>query len=113
MSDPFDYHAHRPIVTDAELHTLPEGLYRVAGADGDVARRTGSTAQLLARVRRTWGRMPGRVHKVYMRKDGLQVVWQWEDQMGTWPEDDPHPPPPAYPADPPDDDRWTPEEADE
>jgi hypothetical protein len=101
VSEPIDVYAHRERRTDAQLLEAPEGLYLVVDDAGELVRRVGETpARLLARVRKHWGLSPGRVVRKVMRKDGLQIVWQWEGEEGSWPEafDDGRPLPTAADA---------------
>jgi hypothetical protein len=83
-----------PLVTDADLQTLPEGLYLVAGPDGTPQRfdqrysinrddASGHDLYLLARVRQPKD-TPG-VLSVELRPDGLQIVKQYGG-FGTPPE---------------------------
>jgi hypothetical protein len=101
MTNDIDPYLDLKVVTEAELLTLPEGLYLVGDVDGQPIRREiGHPARLLARVRTAWLRTPRAMHKVLMRKDGLQIVQQWDDREGGWPEDGP-PDPPATIEPPP------------
>jgi hypothetical protein len=88
-SEPVDVHRDTPHATDAQLMTtVPEGVYLVVNAQGELVRRVGDhPARLLARVRKVWGRTPRGMVRVYMRIDSRQVLWQWEDRDGAWPED--------------------------
>lgn len=78
-----------PLATDAELATLPPGLYVACGDDGvpresemfdvyypKLDRHENGPAVLLARVRE-FGLLPDGVESITIRPDGFQIIKQW------------------------------------
>lgn len=79
-----------PLATDAELETLPPGLYVACGEDGVPLERDHESDVydaladrfmsgpmiLLARVR-AFGLIPSGVESVTIRHDGFQIIKQW------------------------------------
>lgn len=70
------------------------GQYVVTLEDGEPYRRIGSVDCLVATVRRdNWKAPTGRVHSRFMRKDGTQIVYQWQSDVAAPAEPEPEPEP--------------------